>query len=162
MAADGSLQIHAVEQTLAGNYTCSAKNLFGEDVVVYRVVAMRPPQPPQISVNFAAVDSIRISWEGANDGGTPIQGYVLQHRTGGSAAGGGVGGGGGNAATAASDWVRVDLTAELKAYTMVGLKCGTQYVLRMSAMNGVGDGQPSEEFNVWTKGKSECESAQSI
>lgn len=146
MAADGSLNIHAVEQTLAGNYTCSAKNLFGEDEVVYRVVAMRPPRPPQISVNFAAVDSIRISWEGDDDGGTPIQGYVLQHRTGGA---------GGGAAAAATDWVRNDLTAELKAYTMVGLKCGTQYVLRMSAMNGVGDGQASEEFNVWTKGKSE-------
>lgn len=146
MAADGSLNIHAVEQTLAGNYSCSAKNLFGDDLVVYRVVAMRPPQPPQINVNFAAVDSIRISWEGEDDGGTPIQGYVLQHRTGGA---------GGGTASAAVDWVRVDLTAELKAYTMAGLKCGTQYVLRMLAMNGVGDGQASEEFNVWTKGKSE-------
>lgn len=136
VATDGSLKIHNLEQTLSGNYTCSAKNLFGDDAVVYRVIAMKPPNPPQISVHYAAIDSIRISWEGADDGGTPIQGYILQHRT------------------AEGNWIRVDLTAEFTAYTMGSLKCGNQYMLKISAMNGVGDGQPSDEFIVWTKGKS--------
>lgn len=145
MATDGSLKIHSVEQQLAGNYTCSAKNLFGEDQVVYRVISMRPPDAPQISVQFASSDSIRISWDQApvDDGGTPIQGFVLHRRTGNVVGPG------------AADWARVELTAETKAHTMVGLRCGTQYVLKMSAINGVGEGQSSEEFNVWTKGKSE-------
>lgn len=112
---------------------------------MYRVVSMRPPDAPQISVQFASSDSIRISWDQApvDDGGTPIQGFVLHRRTGNVVGPG------------AADWARVELTAETKAHTMVGLRCGTQYVLKMSAINGVGEGQSSEEFNVWTKGKSE-------
>lgn len=136
VATDGSLKIHSLEQTLSGNYTCSAKNLFGEDFVVYQVIAMKPPNPPQISVHYTSIDSIRISWEGADDGGTPIQGYNLQHRT------------------VEGNWIRVDLTAEFTAYTMGGLKCGSQYLLKISAMNGVGDGQPSDELIVRTKGTS--------
>lgn len=137
VSTDGNLRIHSVEQTLTGNYTCSAKNLFGEDSVVYKVIAMKPPDPPQISVHYASTDSIRISWDDQDDGGTAIQGFILQHQV--------LGG----------PWQRADIAAESNAYTINGLRCGTQYVLKMSAMNGVGDGKTSDEINVWTKGKSE-------
>lgn len=145
VSTDGNLKIHSVEQTLSGNYTCSAKNLFGEDQVVYRVIAMKPPNPPQISVHYASSDSIRISWDSSDDGGTPIQGFTLQYQMIGGAA-----------------WSRVDLTSEISAHTIASLKCGTQYILRMSAMNGVGEGQFCEEINVWTKGKSNAMSDSEI
>lgn len=138
VSAEGHLRIHSVEQTLSGNYTCSAKNLFGEDHIVYRVIAMKVPDPPQISVQYAAADSIRISWDNADDGGTPIQGYILQYQV------------------AGLSWTRVDIAAEIKAYTMTGLRCGNQHALKLSAMNGVGNSKTSEEILVWTKGKSKC------
>lgn len=136
VSTDGSLRIHSVEQTLSGNYTCSAKNLFGEDHVVYKVVAMKPPNPPQISVHYASSDSIRISWDNSDDGGTPIQGFILQYRI------------------IGSTWHRIDIAPDGTAWTIINLKCGTQYILKMFATNGVGDGQSSDEINVWTKGKS--------
>lgn len=136
VAPNGNLKIHSVEQTLSGNYTCSAKNLFGEDHVIYNVLAIKTPNAPQISVHYATADNIRISWECADNGGTPIQGFQLSYRI------------------LGTPWNRIDLPAEMTAYTIVGLKCGTQYIVKMSAMNGVGDGPASEEMNVWTKGKS--------
>lgn len=134
--ANGNLKIHSLEPSLSGNYTCSAKNLFGEDTIVYKIVAMKAPDPPQINVHYSSAESIRISWEGSEDGGSPILQYSVWYRT------------------LTGAWTKVDLTPENTAYTIVGLKCGTQYIVKMSAQNRVGEGPATEEINVWTKGKS--------
>ena len=136
ISAEGNLHIHSVESSLSGNYTCSAKNLFGEDQIVYKVIAMKPPSPPQINVHFASADSIRITWETSDDGGASIQGYIVSYRM------------------VTGAWIKVDLTPENTGFTINHLKCGTQYIIKVSAYNRVGDGQSTEEINVWTKGKS--------
>lgn len=138
VSPNGNLKIHSVEVSLSGNYTCSAKNLFGEDHIIYTVIAMKPPNPPQIVVHYASSDSIRISWDSSDDGGAPILGYQLSYRV--------IGG----------IWNQIDFTPENLAYTIAGLRCGTQYILKMLANNRVGEGRASEEIIVWTKGKSEC------
>lgn len=124
-----------VENSLSGNYTCSANNLFGKDEIIYQVIAMRTPNPPQIIVQYASADSIRISWDAPDDGGAPLQGYTVSYKITGDA------------------WSQIELMPETTAYTITGLKCGNQYIIRMSAHNMVGDGQACEEINVWTKGK---------
>lgn len=96
---------------------------------------MRTPNPPQIIVQYASADSIRISWDAPEDGGAPIQGYTVSYKIMGDA------------------WSQIELMPETTAYTITGLKCGNQYIIRMSAHNMVGDGQACEEINVWTKGK---------
>lgn len=136
VSPEGNLRIHNVEQSLSGNYTCSAKNLFGEDHIVYQVIAMKAPSAPQISVHYSSSDSIRISWDKIDDGGAPIQGYTVFYRL------------------SLGAWTRVDLTPDNNAYTITGLKCGNQYIIKMSAHNRVGEGQSTEEINVHTKGKS--------
>lgn len=103
---------------------------------MYTVIAMKPPMAPQIIVHYASSDSIRVSWDSTDDGGSAIQGFKLAYRI--------IGG----------LWNQVDFTPENTAYTIVGLKCGTQYILKMSAVNRVGEGLTSEEIIVWTKGKS--------
>lgn len=133
---NGNLKIHSVEASLSGNFTCSAKNLFGEDNIVYSVIAMKAPNPPQINVHYFTSDSIRISWDNGDDGGAPILLYTISYRTTNGA------------------WTKVELTPENTAYTIVGLKCGTQFILKMTATNRVGEGQPTDELIVWTKGKS--------
>lgn len=138
--SNGNLKIHSVEPSLSGNYTCSAKNLFGEDSIVYRVIAMKAPNPPQISVHYSSADSIRLSWESGEDGGAPILQYSISYRLVNGA------------------WTKIDLTPDNSAYTVAGLKCGSQYIIKMSAHNRVGDGQSTDEINVWTKGKSKAAS----
>lgn len=99
---------------------------------------MRPPGAPQIIVQYASADSIRVSWDAPDDGGAPLQGYTLSYHT------------------AGDSWTQTELLPENNAYTMTGLKCGNQYIIKMSAHNLVGNGPASEEINVWTKGKGEC------
>ncbi|XP_017969064.1 Down syndrome cell adhesion molecule-like protein Dscam2 isoform X1 [Drosophila navojoa] len=132
---EGNLRIHRVEGSLSGNYTCTANNLFGSDEIQYQVIAMRPPGAPQIIVQYASADSIRVSWDAPDDGGAPLQGYTLSYHT------------------AGDSWTQTELLPENNAYTMTGLKCGNQYIIKMSAHNLVGNGPASEEINVWTKGK---------
>lgn len=96
---------------------------------------MRSPNPPQIIVQYASADSIRISWDAPDDGGAPLQGYTVSYKVMGDA------------------WSQIELMPEITAYTIIGLKCGNQYIIKMSAHNMVGDGQACEEINVWTKGK---------
>ncbi|XP_059217414.1 cell adhesion molecule Dscam2 [Stomoxys calcitrans] len=132
---EGNLKIHRVEGSLSGNYTCTANNLFGSDEIQYQVIAMKPPASPQIIVQYASADSIRVSWDPPDDGGAPLQGYAISYRIMGET------------------WSQTELMPENNAYTITGLKCGNQYIIKMSAHNIVGDGSASEEINVWTKGK---------
>lgn len=133
---NGNLRIHSIEVSLSGNYTCSAKNLFGEDNIVYKIIAMKVPNAPQINVHYSSFDSIRFSWESGDDGGAPILFYTLSYRT------------------VTGAWIKVEITPENNAHTIIGLKCGTNYIIKMSAHNRVGDGQSTDEINIWTKGKS--------
>ncbi|XP_055715988.1 cell adhesion molecule Dscam2 isoform X2 [Phlebotomus papatasi] len=135
VTTDGNLKIHSIETSLTGNYTCQAKNLFGHDEIVYTIVAMKTPSAPQLVVQFSTADSIRVTWEPPDDGGAPIQGYILSYRTG------------------DSGWHRLDFTPEQTSYTITGLKCGNQYILKMMGFNRVGDGHSSDEIIVGTKGK---------
>ncbi|XP_017047144.1 Down syndrome cell adhesion molecule-like protein Dscam2 isoform X1 [Drosophila ficusphila] len=132
---EGNLKIHRVEGSLSGNYTCTANNLFGNDEIQYQVIAMKPPAAPQIIVQYASADSIRVSWDAPDDGGAPLQGYTISYHT------------------AGESWSITELLPENNAYTISQLKCGNQYIIKMSAHNMVGSGVASEEINVWTKGK---------
>lgn len=132
---EGHLKIHSVEPSLSGNYTCSAKNLFGEDEIYYSVLSLKPPNPPQMQVQFMTGDSIKMKWEVPDNGGIIILGYTISYRVTGET------------------WSRIELTPEQTSYSIAGLKCGTQFIIKMSAHNKVGDGPASDEINVWTKGK---------
>lgn len=133
---DGNLKIHKVEYSLSGNYTCTAKNIYGNDSIEYQLIAMKPPSSPTIIVQYASADSIRLSWDKIDDGGAPIQGFVISYQP------------------KNSKWLTVDVTPELKSFLLTDLKCGTQYAIKISAYNGIGTSRPSDEVLVWTKGKS--------
>lgn len=136
VSSDGHLRIHSIEPSISGNFNCSAVNLFGDDNIVYKVIAIKTPNAPVISLQYASADSIRIGWEKGDNGGAPILMFRIWYRT------------------VSGTWEKVDVTPDKDAYTIVGLKCGTQYIIKMAAHNRVGDGQSTEEINIWTKGKS--------
>lgn len=132
---EGHLKIHSVEPNLSGNYTCSAKNLFGSDEISYTVHALKPPSTPQLNFQFATIDSVKLNWEEPETGGSLILGYKISYRY------------------SSESWNRIDLTPDQRSFTLNSLKCGSQYILKISALNSVGESQASEEINVWTKGK---------
>uniref|UniRef100_A0A1S4GPA3 Uncharacterized protein n=1 Tax=Anopheles gambiae TaxID=7165 RepID=A0A1S4GPA3_ANOGA len=133
--SQGFLKIHSVEPQIAGNFTCSAKNLFGEDEIHYMLIALQTPNVTQLSIQYTSFDSLRVTWEVASDGGAPIQGYNLYYRT------------------TSGAWSNVAIPSDQMAYTLNGLKCGTQYILKINAHNKVGVGMFTEELAVRTKGK---------
>ncbi|XP_058830387.1 cell adhesion molecule Dscam2 isoform X2 [Topomyia yanbarensis] len=133
--SQGYMKIHKAEPNLSGNYTCSAQNLFGKDEILYTLITLQTPNITLLSIQYASYDSVRIIWETSNDGGTPIQGFNLFYRP------------------AAGTWSSISIPSDQFAYTLNGLKCGSQYVLKMNAHNKVGAGTSSDELAVWTKGK---------
>lgn len=70
------ITISDLEPSLSGNYTCSAKNLFGEDEITYTIVVLLPPGPPNLEIQFTTITSIRLHWKRPDDGGAPIQGTL--------------------------------------------------------------------------------------
>lgn len=97
---------------------------------------MSVPMPPKMLIQYVASDSIRLSWDVPDDtGGTPIDRYSLSYR-------------------AANDvWMKIDLGPEESALTLTRLKCGTQYYVKMTAHNKVGEGHANDEMIIGTKGK---------
>lgn len=135
VTSGGNLKIHSVELNLAGNYTCSAKNLFGEDDIMYTVIAMSVPTAPKAIVQSIASNSFKIAWDVPEDsGGAPIEKYNIFYRM------------------VSGSWTKFEIGTELSATTISNLKCGTQYYFKMTASNKVGEGQANDEILVGTKG----------
>lgn len=63
-----------MDPSLSGNYTCSAKNLFGEDTITYGITTLLPPAAPQLRVQHIGTNSFHIQWPPVQDGGSLIFG----------------------------------------------------------------------------------------
>lgn len=63
-----------LEQSVAGNYTCSANNLFGDDSVTYTLIVVMPPRAPKLELQYTTTHSIRLRWNHPDNGGATIQG----------------------------------------------------------------------------------------
>lgn len=51
-----------IDQSLSGNYTCLAKNLYGSDSVVYSVRVLPLPDPPSLRAT-PYKDSLVVEWD---------------------------------------------------------------------------------------------------
>ncbi|XP_043491862.1 Down syndrome cell adhesion molecule-like protein Dscam2 isoform X4 [Polistes fuscatus] len=131
---DGHLHICALEQSVAGNYTCSAKNQFGEDSVTYTLVVVMPPRSPTLELQYTTTNSIRLRWAHPDNGGATIQGYVLSYKR------------------DQGGWEEIALSPEQTEFILTGLKCGSSYLAHLTAHNRVGTGDPSSLISATTKG----------
>lgn len=57
-----NLYLPDIDQSLSGNYTCLAKNLYGSDSVEYTVVVLPLPEAPILRAT-PYKDSILVEWE---------------------------------------------------------------------------------------------------
>ncbi|XP_076279934.1 Down syndrome cell adhesion molecule 3 isoform X5 [Lasioglossum baleicum] len=134
LTADGHLNIRGLEQSVAGNYTCSATNLFGDDSITYSVVVVMPPRAPSLELQYTTTNSIRLRWSHPNSGGATIQGYVLSYKR------------------DQGGWEEIALSPEQSEFILTGLKCGSSYLAHLTAHNRVGTGNPSTPISATTKG----------
>ncbi|XP_053986908.1 cell adhesion molecule Dscam2 isoform X2 [Hylaeus volcanicus] len=134
LTADGHLNIRGLEQSVAGNYTCSASNLFGDDSITYTLVVVMPPKSPTLELQYTTTNSIRLRWSHPNNGGATIQGYVLSYKR------------------DQGGWEEIALSPEQTEFILSGLKCGSSYLAHLTAHNRVGTGDPSPLISATTKG----------
>ena len=92
------------------------------------------PDAPGAPAAVPGTGSIAVSWEPpAGDGGSPIEGYKVQWRSG---------------SQAWDEALQSVLRAQVRAHTLTGLDAGTAYAVRVVAFNTNGDGAPSAEATV--------------
>ncbi|XP_044594739.1 Down syndrome cell adhesion molecule-like protein Dscam2 [Cotesia glomerata] len=134
ITAEGYLNIHGLDQSLAGNYSCSARNLFGDDSITYTLVVVMPPKSPVLELQYTTTHSIKLRWNSPENGGATIQGYVLSYKQ------------------DQGGWEEIMLSPEQTEFTLNGLKCGSSYLSHLTAHNRVGTGDPSPLISATTKG----------
>ncbi|XP_054278015.1 cell adhesion molecule Dscam2-like [Macrosteles quadrilineatus] len=130
-----TLMLGPLTSDLAGNYTCNAENVFGRDQVVYQVVVLVPPGPPQLLVPANTMASLALQWKVMSDGGSPITGYHLHYRKKGE------------------EWRQIVLDSDRRTFSLEKLSCGSNYEIFLQASNAVGLGTPSQTVQAATRGE---------
>ena len=123
-----------LEQSVAGNYTCSTSNSHGDDSITYSLIVVMPPKAPGLDLQYTTRDSIRFNWNHPDNGGASIQGYTLSYKK------------------DKGGWEEITVSPEHTELTLTGLQCGSSYVAHLTAQNRVGTGEPSKLISATTKG----------
>ena len=104
-----------------------------------------PSAPTILAVEAISSTSISVKWAACtNDGGSPITGYVVEHRS---------------ALDPTSPFETHLVGEDVYSTTVDGLTPSTKYEMRMRVENAVGRSQPSVTMQTKTKDSGELKSA---
>ncbi|XP_072165764.1 cell adhesion molecule DSCAM-like [Diadema setosum] len=141
---NGSLVIHSVQSTDAGNYTCRAINEYGSsDSITVRLLVLvvnrtkgTPPSPPELTISSTSNTAIQVKWRSTGNGGSTILAYQLFYQR-----------------AHEQTWLRENINASLRSYRVLHLLCGTGYRFYITAQNKLGIGKPSDILSASTRGE---------
>ncbi|XP_022236176.1 Down syndrome cell adhesion molecule-like protein 1 homolog isoform X10 [Limulus polyphemus] len=130
------IQVHGVDHSDNGIFTCLAKNAYGEDQRTIKLIVLEPPSAPSdVRVDQTWSRSVRITWMMPYSGNSPVNKYIIQY------------------------WQNQGTPHRLEEETVSSaqtstilykLQPGTSYVVRVMAENDVGKGTPSENRHFLT------------
>ncbi|RUS77575.1 hypothetical protein EGW08_014679, partial [Elysia chlorotica] len=122
----------------SGNYTCLAKNKFGEGSLISHLVVHEPPEPPQdLAVANVTSRETFVSWTRPFDGNSPITNFSVQYIN----------------ATEIWQGVLPNITVRQDQLfvTLTSLLPAFKYHIRVIAQNAVGRSEPSNVVDVTTE-----------
>ncbi|XP_051550633.1 receptor-type tyrosine-protein phosphatase S-like isoform X7 [Myxocyprinus asiaticus] len=124
------LELNAVRES--ANYTCVAMSSLGIIEAVAQIIVKSLPKPPGTPVvTETTATSITITWDSGNP--EPVSHYIIQYR----------------AKSPESKFETVDSITTTR-YSIGGLSPNTDYEIRVSAFNTIGQGPPSEPVEART------------
>ncbi|XP_032597184.2 protein sidekick [Drosophila grimshawi] len=147
--ADGQLEIQAVRASDVGSYACVVTSPGGNETRSSRLSVIELPFPPtNVKVKRLKEPhqrSINVSWTAGFDGNSPISKFIIQRREV-SELEKFVG----PVPDPLLNWVTelANVSANERWVLLENLKAATVYQFRVSAVNRVGEGSPSEPSNV--------------
>ncbi|XP_041948372.1 neural cell adhesion molecule 1-like isoform X3 [Alosa sapidissima] len=129
------LELTPDSQNDFGSYNCTASNVMGTESKEFLLIQAEVPSVPSIERVEPYSSTALVEFdEPMSDGGVPVLRYKVEWRAGGA------------------DWTDQEYSAEygLNGITITGLKPETVYELRLSAINGKGQGEssPVETFKT--------------
>ncbi|XP_041447890.1 protein sidekick isoform X6 [Drosophila obscura] len=147
--ADGQLEIQAVRASDVGSYSCVVTSPGGNETRSARLSVIELPFPPS-NVRVERLPepqqrSINVSWTPGFDGNSPISKFIIQRREV-SELEKFVG----PVPDPLLNWITElsNVSANQRWMLLENLKAATVYQFRVSAVNRVGEGSPSEPSNV--------------
>ncbi|XP_050390832.2 protein sidekick isoform X1 [Patella vulgata] len=135
---DGSLIISGVSGIDIGKYKCFVMSEGGNDSRIATLMVVELPSAPVISsvvLHSTQSNSVIVSWSPTFDGNSPIKRYVISYIV-------------NDQAGAAPENARWDpypaiIPPNVTTYVVSNLRASRYYTFRVSAINAVGEGQPS-------------------
>uniref|UniRef100_A0A336LLQ7 CSON011301 protein n=1 Tax=Culicoides sonorensis TaxID=179676 RepID=A0A336LLQ7_CULSO len=143
--ADGTLEIQAVRASDVGEFICMVTSPGGNETRSASLGVIELPFAP-INVHAEKLQSqraVNISWTPGFDGNSPIIKYIIQRREVSEL---------GPIPDPLLNWVTEvsNVSATNRYKLLYNLKAATAYQFRVSAVNRVGEGSPSEPSNIIT------------
>ncbi|XP_055915597.1 protein sidekick isoform X4 [Eupeodes corollae] len=147
--SDGTLELQAVRASDVGTYSCVVTSPGGNETRSARLSVIELPFPPT-NVKVTRLDSpsqraINVSWTPGFDGNSPVLKFIVQKREV-SELEQFVG----PVPDPLLNWITElsNVSANQRWILLTNLKAATVYQFRVSAVNRVGEGSPSEASNV--------------
>ncbi|KAK9504659.1 hypothetical protein O3M35_010943 [Rhynocoris fuscipes] len=142
VGGDGTLTINAVRAADVGNYTCMLVSAGGNETRTAKLSVIELPYPVMgVKAIRSSQRIVNVSWTPAFDGNSPVIKYIIQRREVSDF---------GLIADPLLNWVTEDTNVSANARWVVlnNLKAASSYQFRVSAVNSVGEGPPSEPSNI--------------
>ncbi|XP_050344863.1 protein sidekick isoform X1 [Nymphalis io] len=147
VSGDGALQVQAVRASDAGEYTCVVTSAGGNHTRRALLSVIELPFAPTNAraerLDAAVQRAVNVSWTPGFDGNSPVQKYIVQRRVVPEF---------GPTPDPLLNWVTepMNVSANQRWVLLTSLKAATSYQFRVSAVNTVGEGPPSEPTEVLT------------